>query len=80
MTNTAATTKTITYEAVPEEDFFLDLIFVTPRRNQGQSVTVSYSTGVPAGRGVNYEADHGDPYRKTVDADGRIFYGRRVDA
>jgi hypothetical protein len=51
------------------------IIWVTPRRCQGQIVEVSYSRGIPAGKGINYEADAGDPYMRVIDhSDGHVAY------
>jgi hypothetical protein len=51
------------------------IIWVTPRRCQGQIVEVSYSLGIPAGKNINYEADLGDPYMRVIDnSDGHVAY------
>ena len=65
------------YVEIPAARVPADLIWVTPRRYQGQIVEVSYSTGVPSGRDVNYDAAHGDPYRRVVDhGDSSVWYYR----
>jgi hypothetical protein len=51
------------------------IIWVTPRRCQGQIVEVSYSRGIPAGKSINYEADLGDKYKRVIDhSDGEVIY------
>jgi hypothetical protein len=69
--------KTPTYKPVPASAVPANLVWITPRRNQGQIVEVSYSTGVPSGRETNYEADEGDPWQRTIDhADRSTTYAR----
>ncbi len=69
------TTKSTTYKPVPSAPS--NLIWITPRRHQGQIVEVSYATGVPAGRGVNYDADSGDPWKRVEDhSTGQVSYYR----
>ncbi len=57
------------------------VIWVTPRRNQGQIVEISYSIGIPAGRDLNYAADDGARYKRVEDrADGAIRHYLRREA
>jgi hypothetical protein len=69
------------YKQVPASEVPGNLIWVTPRRNQNQIVEVSYSTGIPARRGVNYEADEGSPWMRELDHSDRItvYYRRTGD-
>lgn len=59
--------KTTQYRRVTKADVPTNLVWDTPRRNQGQTVEVAYSTGIPAGRNVNYAADHGDLWMRSTD-------------
>ncbi len=77
------TTTTLTatqYEDIAEADVPAGLIWITPARHQGQAVEIQYSTGVPRGQGGNYDADHGDPYKRVTDRGdgGGVTYYRRV--
>jgi hypothetical protein len=66
-----------TYQPVPGADVPQDIIWTTPRRNQGQTVEVSYSLGIPAGKTAGMEAGHGDPWmRETDHSDGTVTYFR----
>lgn len=77
MTSTETTARKITYRVVPQAPD--NLIWITPRQHQGQIVEVEYSTGRPAGRGGNYDAAHGDLWRRTTDhSTGEVTYARRV--
>lgn len=72
---------TTEYRRVTERDVPTNLIWVTPRRNQGQIVEVSFSNGIPAGRRVNYEADDGDPWMRSVDrSDNTVRFYRATTA
>lgn len=51
-----------------------DIRFVVPGRNQGRAVQVAYSRGLPADARGNHEADEGDPYARTIAADGAVTY------
>jgi hypothetical protein len=65
------------YEKCRSEEVPAGLVWVVPRRNQGQIVEVAYATGVPAGRSCNYDADEGDPWQRTTDSsDGSVTYAR----
>ncbi len=69
---------TTTYDAVPASEVPQGIIWTVPAVSQGQIVEVAYSRGIPAGKRVNYEAGHGDPYMREADAsDGTVAYYRR---
>lgn len=55
------------YYEVPASEVPGNLIWIIPARHAGQIVEVSYSTGAPSGRTVNYDADEGDPYKQVLD-------------
>lgn len=64
------------YTAIPASEVPGDLVWIIPRRNQGQIVEVAYSNGVPDGRSVNYDADEGARYKRVTDRSDRsvIYY------
>lgn len=69
------TTKTTVYLQIHESAVPPGAVFVTPGRNQGQTIEVSYSTGASAG---NVDADHGATFQRIVDraANTTTYYRR----
>lgn len=70
------------YDPAPGAAANPDWIWVTPRQHEGAMVETQYSRGIPAGRGVNYDAAEGDPYMRTVDHtrnDLTTYYKLRED-
>jgi hypothetical protein len=67
-----------TYVRIHSSDAPSGVYWITPERNRGQIVEVSYSTGRAQG---NPEADHGDRYmRETDHATGMTTYYRAAES
>jgi hypothetical protein len=69
----------ITYDVIPKGDVPANLVWVTPARNAGQIVEVSYANGVPRSSGeAVYDADEGDLWQRVTDrSDNSVAYYRR---
>jgi hypothetical protein len=67
------------YTEVPASTVPQSIVWVTPERNQGRFVEVSYSRGIPADVDANMDAGEGDPWKRVTDrSDMTVTCYRRV--
>jgi hypothetical protein len=66
------------YAEVPVSTVPQSIVWITPQRNQGRVVEVSYSRGIPACTAANMDAGEGDPWKRVTDSDMSVTYYRRA--